>query len=81
VSEFSLKFFRYEKSICLCIGAYPKKLPGSENAPDLILTLRDMESVSSLMTKLKNSKKVVVVGNGGIATELVYTMKGVQVIF
>jgi malate/lactate dehydrogenase len=40
-----------------------------------------MESVSSLMTKLKNSKKVVVVGNGGIATELVYTMKGVQVIF
>jgi pyridine nucleotide-disulfide oxidoreductase domain-containing protein 1 len=39
-----------------------------------------MESVTSLMKKLKNCKKVVVVGNGGIATELVYTMKGVQVI-
>jgi acetaldehyde dehydrogenase (acetylating) len=39
-----------------------------------------MESVSSLMTKMKNCKKVAVVGNGGIATELVYTMKGVKVI-
>ncbi|XP_059470372.1 pyridine nucleotide-disulfide oxidoreductase domain-containing protein 1 [Neocloeon triangulifer] len=68
----------YERSVCLCLGASPKKLCGSENAADLVLTLRDMESVASLMEKLKSAKKVAVVGNGGIATELVYTLKGVQ---
>jgi len=31
------------------------------------------------MEKLKGAKKVAIVGNGGIATELIFTLKGVQV--
>ncbi|CAB3377886.1 Hypothetical predicted protein [Cloeon dipterum] len=69
---------RYEKGVCLCVGASPKTLDGAERAENLVFTLRDMESVASLIEKLKDARKVAVVGNGGIATELVYTLKGVQ---
>jgi pyruvate/2-oxoglutarate dehydrogenase complex dihydrolipoamide dehydrogenase (E3) component len=71
--------FRYARSVCICTGARPKQLSGAENCGDRILTLRDVESVNSLEHKLKDARRVAIVGNGGIATELVYKLKGVQV--
>lgn len=37
----------------------------------LILTIRDTDTVENLKTKLRDAKRIVVVGNGGIATEIV----------
>ena len=36
-----------------------------------MLSIRDTESVKVFQQKLKGARRVVVVGNGGIATELV----------
>lgn len=36
-----------------------------------VLSIRDTESVKKLQQKLKGARRTVVVGNGGIATELV----------
>lgn len=63
----------------MCTGARPRPLPGAQGCGDLVLTLRDVESVHSLEERLKSARRVVVVGNGGIATELVYKLRGVQV--
>lgn len=37
----------------------------------LVLGVRDVESVQELQGKLQQARRVLVVGNGGIATELV----------
>lgn len=49
------------------MGALPKQ---SFSNPNLI-TLRDLDTVESLAERLKKSRRVVLVGNGGIASELV----------
>ena len=36
-----------------------------------IIGIRDLDSVAILQKKLKNAERVLVVGNGGIALELV----------
>jgi hypothetical protein len=36
-----------------------------------VIAIRDTESVESLRNKLSTARRVIVVGNGGIATELV----------
>ena len=37
----------------------------------LVLGIRDVESVQKFQEKLKMARRIVVVGNGGIATEIV----------
>ena len=37
----------------------------------LVLGVRDVESVQQLQERLRQARRVLVVGNGGIATELV----------
>jgi len=37
----------------------------------LVLGIRDVESVQKFQEKLKNARRIMVVGNGGIATEIV----------
>ena len=39
-----------------------------------MVVLRDTDSVEELAGKIKNAKKVMVVGNGGIALELAYVL-------
>jgi len=60
--------FSYGK-ICLCLGASPKVLFPSE--PDVVLGIRDTESVEVLRSRLGSARKVLLLGNGGIATEFV----------
>lgn len=55
----------YDK-VCICTGAKPRRLLNSPH----VVVLRDIDSVEELTEKLKSAKKVMVVGNGGIALEL-----------
>ncbi|KAJ3655268.1 hypothetical protein Zmor_014404 [Zophobas morio] len=66
------------KFLCLCLGAQPKLIPQAAAFPQ-ILGIRDTDSVETFVEKLQNSKKIVVVGNGGIASELVFKMQNVEV--
>lgn len=66
------------KMLCLCTGAKPKLI--AENN-DFVVGIRDTESVTQFSHKLRNSRRVMIVGNGGIATEIVYEMKGVEMIW
>lgn len=64
--------------LCLCTGAKPKLI--AENN-DLVVGIRDTESALQFSKRLKNAKKVAIVGNGGIATEIVHEIKGVEIIW
>lgn len=44
-----------------------------------MLVLRDQDSVEELSEKLRHARKVVLVGNGGIAMELAYPLQGIEV--
>ena len=66
------------KMLCLCTGAKPKLIAENNN---LIVGIRDTESVLQFSHKLKNAKRVIIVGNGGIATEIVHEIKAVEMIW
>ncbi|KAJ8921073.1 hypothetical protein NQ315_015869 [Exocentrus adspersus] len=66
------------KYLCLCVGAEPKLIPQANEFPE-ILGIRDTDSVESFVEKVKHSKKLLVVGNGGIASELVYKIQNAEV--
>lgn len=66
------------KMLCLCTGAKPKLI--AENN-DFVVGIRDTESVVQFSHRLKNAKRVIIVGNGGIATEIVHEVKGVEMIW
>lgn len=66
------------KMLCLCTGAKPKLI--AENN-DLVIGIRDTESVLQFSERLKNAKKIIIVGNGGIATEIVHEVKGVEIVW
>ncbi|XP_011156538.1 pyridine nucleotide-disulfide oxidoreductase domain-containing protein 1 [Solenopsis invicta] len=66
------------KILCLCTGAKPKLL--AENN-DFVIGIRDTESVLQFSHKLKDARRVMIVGNGGIATEIVHEVKGVEMIW
>ena len=68
---------RYTK-LCICTGATPQ-LIGDESTR--VYGIRDTDSVELLQARLKHSRRVIVVGNGGIALELVYKMKGTEVVW
>lgn len=56
----------YDK-LCVCAGAQPKRVTDSSRE----LALRDTQSVQQLCGRLPSARTVMVVGNGGIALELV----------
>lgn len=69
--------YRYNK-LCICSGGKPKLI--AENHPN-VLGIRDTQSVQEFQKQLACAKRIVVVGNGGIATELVYEVEGCEVIW
>jgi pyruvate/2-oxoglutarate dehydrogenase complex dihydrolipoamide dehydrogenase (E3) component len=54
--------------LCICSGVRPKIIANHPN----IIGIRDLESVQYLIEKLQVARKVVVVGNGGIALEIIH---------
>lgn len=71
------KIIRYKK-LCLCSGARAKLIAENNS---YVIGIRDTESVENFSQKLKNARKVVVVGNGGIATEVVHEIEGVEMVW
>jgi len=66
------------KMLCLCTGAKPKLI--AENN-DFVIGIRDTESVLQFSHKLRDARRIIIVGNGGIATEIVHEVKGVDMIW
>eukprot|EP00941_MAST-03F_sp_MAST-3F-sp1_P005623 g5623.t1 len=65
-------------SVCLCTGARPRLLlDGHPN----IIGIRDTESVFHLAKRLEKARRVMVVGNGGIALELIYAVRNIEVVW
>ncbi|KAM4711813.1 pyridine nucleotide-disulfide oxidoreductase domain-containing protein 1 isoform 1-T1 [Anableps anableps] len=71
------RVFGYEK-LCICSGARPKLL--TQENPH-VLGIRDTDSAQEFQKRLSKAKRIVVVGNGGIALELVYEVRGCEVIW
>ena len=63
-------FIKYN-NLCICSGARPRKL---FEHPSFI-QIRDVESVYDLAARLSGTRKVIVIGNGGIALEMVHLLK------
>ncbi|GFO27235.1 pyridine nucleotide-disulfide oxidoreductase domain-containing protein 1 [Plakobranchus ocellatus] len=67
----------YDK-LCICTGGKPRVI--AKNNP-LVVGIRDTESVKEFQNKVKTARRILIVGNGGIATELVYELEGCEVIW
>ena len=64
--------------LCVCTGATPKVI-FPENK--YVLGIRDTNTVEELDAKLKSAERIVIVGNGGIATELVFQISSCDVVW
>jgi pyridine nucleotide-disulfide oxidoreductase domain-containing protein 1 len=56
--------------LCVCSGASPSLVLHHPN----VVGIRDSDSVLALLDRLKRHQKIVIVGNGGIALELVHAV-------
>ncbi|XP_031622915.1 pyridine nucleotide-disulfide oxidoreductase domain-containing protein 1 [Contarinia nasturtii] len=66
--------------LCICTGARPKIVDQiNESNQKYILGIRDTESVCDFEKRIQNNRKIVIVGNGGIASELVYELKNIAI--
>ncbi|XP_070266704.1 pyridine nucleotide-disulfide oxidoreductase domain-containing protein 1 isoform X2 [Myotis yumanensis] len=66
------------KKLCLCAGAKPKLI--CEGNP-YVLGIRDTDSAQEFQKQLTNAKRIMIIGNGGIALELAYEVEGCEVIW
>ncbi|EGT52357.1 hypothetical protein CAEBREN_30867 [Caenorhabditis brenneri] len=71
------KSLKFDK-LCIATGSRPK-LQDQLGSDPRFLFLRDTQSAEQLKHRLENSKNLLIVGNGGIATELIYELKNVKV--
>lgn len=63
--------------ICLCTGGSPKLVVHHP----LVLGLRDTTTVQELAERLKTARRIVLLGNGGIALGLVHAIRSVEVMW
>lgn len=79
----SAEFTKYDRLV-ICTGASPKPLEckiSDEQLDQYCCLIRDTETVRDLEKKFTKSKRVCIVGNGGIATELVFSIRSCQLIW
>lgn len=69
--------------LVICTGAKPHLINGAEDDrfKNYILGIRDNQTIDHLEQRIKSVKTVVVVGNGGISTELVYKISKCRIIW
>ncbi|KYQ93242.1 pyridine nucleotide-disulfide oxidoreductase domain-containing protein 1 [Tieghemostelium lacteum] len=63
--------------LSMCTGARPNLIRQSH----YVLGIRDTETIINLKDRLSNSRRIVVVGNGGIALELLHEIKNIDIIW
>ncbi|XP_050677087.1 pyridine nucleotide-disulfide oxidoreductase domain-containing protein 1 [Leptidea sinapis] len=66
--------------VCICTGGIPRLIADARKCKR-ILGIRDTESVEEFKEKLSNGRRMVIVGNGGIASEIVHATRGIQKIW
>ncbi|EDL10634.1 pyridine nucleotide-disulfide oxidoreductase domain-containing protein 1 isoform b [Mus musculus] len=66
------------KKLCLCAGAKPKLI--YEGNPR-VLGIRDTDSAQEFQKELAKARRIMIVGNGGIALELAYEIEGCEVVW
>lgn len=72
---------KYEK-LCICSGGTPKVIPTEDiETSNYIKCIRDTETAKSFQAILSTSKRILIVGNGGIATELVYEIGDCEIVW
>lgn len=64
--------------MCLCSGGIPRLPITDSRKHQRILGIRDTESINSFQERLKNGRRMLVIGNGGIASEIIHETKGIQ---
>ncbi|XP_055339364.1 pyridine nucleotide-disulfide oxidoreductase domain-containing protein 1-like [Paramacrobiotus metropolitanus] len=64
--------------LCLCTGGKPKLI--ARNNP-YVIGIRDTETVQEFQKRLQDATRVIIVGNGGIATEMVSELENVDVVW
>ena len=69
--------FEYVR-LCVCTGGIPKLI---SNQSKYVLGIRDTETVADFQAKLSRARQVLIVGNGGIATELAYEIQNCKIIW
>lgn len=57
----------FYKKLCICTGGRPNVIAEHPH----VIGIRDTESVQQLKSRISKARRVVIVGNGGIALELV----------
>lgn len=70
------KVIKYDV-ICICTGGVPRLISHSAKS-NRIQGIRDTESVQQFQQRLKSGRRMVIVGNGGIASEIIHATRGVQ---
>lgn len=63
--------------LCICSGASPKLI---ENSPHIVW-IRDVQSAQQFQSRIQKAKRILIAGNGGIATEMVYEITGIQIVW
>ncbi|XP_067860833.1 pyridine nucleotide-disulfide oxidoreductase domain-containing protein 1 [Heptranchias perlo] len=71
------KEYIYEK-LCICAGGRPRLIVKDN---PYVLGIRDTDSAKEFQSRLARAKRIIVIGNGGIALELVYEIEGCEVIW
>lgn len=71
-----LKIF-YTK-LCICTGGRPNLI--DEGNP-YVIGIRDTESVLQFQSRVSSARRMVIVGNGGIASEIIYEIKNIEKIW
>lgn len=66
------------KKLCICSGAVPKLIPTES---EFVVGIRDTDSVKEFQRRIKDARRIVIVGNGGIATEIVHELVNVEIIW
>uniref|UniRef100_A0A183CDC1 Pyridine nucleotide-disulfide oxidoreductase domain-containing protein 1 n=1 Tax=Globodera pallida TaxID=36090 RepID=A0A183CDC1_GLOPA len=66
------------RKLAIATGASPKH---TVPAHPKVLRLRDLQTVQQLQKQLRTARRVLIVGNGGIATELAFELKNVEVVW
>nr|XP_004664474.2 pyridine nucleotide-disulfide oxidoreductase domain-containing protein 1 isoform X1 [Jaculus jaculus] len=66
------------KKLCLCAGAKPKLICAGN---PYVLGIRDTDSAQEFQKRLTKAQRILIIGNGGIALELVYEIEGCEVIW
>lgn len=65
--------------LCIATGASPVVPDAVRNAGDKVYVLRDESSIQNLRRDLRRAQDVLVLGNGGVALEIVDALRAVRV--